>query len=66
MIIRKSLASSRANELKLSSVLKYESEFSQKRFITEEQFVDYCETGDILLFKDNHTMAKVQRAVLSS
>ena len=26
----------------------------------------YCETGDIILFRDSHTMAKVQRALTNS
>lgn len=33
---------------------------------SEEQFVHHCQTGDIVLFRDNHTMAKVQRALTNS
>lgn len=34
--------------------------------MTVAQFDRYCQTGDILLFKDNHTFAKVQRFFTNS
>lgn len=38
----------------------------KNRYVTEQQFSKYCETGDVLLFKDNHTFAKVQRFITNS
>jgi hypothetical protein len=35
-------------------------------FIIEDEFVKNCNSGDVLLFKDNHTMAKIQRAITFS
>ena len=40
--------------------------YIQKRYCTVAQFDRYCQTGDILLFKDNHTFAKVQRFFTNS
>ena len=40
--------------------------YLQKRYCTVAQFDRYCQTGDILLFKDNHTFAKVQRFFTNS
>lgn len=40
--------------------------FENLEFIIEEEFIKNCNSGDILLFKDNHTMAKIQRALTFS
>ncbi|CAD8172778.1 unnamed protein product [Paramecium octaurelia] len=35
-------------------------------FVTENEFLDWAETGDILLFETDHYLAKLQRAITSS
>ena len=39
---------------------------TQHRYATEQQFTQYCQTGDVILFRDNHTFAKVQRFFTNS
>lgn len=41
-------------------------QWMDKRYCTVQQFDRYCQTGDIILFKDNHTFAKVQRFFTNS
>ncbi len=49
----------------MSSTL-YFYHYSKRNYATEEQFAQYCQTGDILLFKDTHTFAKIQRVITNS
>lgn len=48
------------NELKLTKLLANE-EFYKERFETEDFFTKNCETGDVILFQDDHFFAKAQR-----
>lgn len=47
-------------------LLQYKIENTQRRYATEQQFTRYAQTGDVILFRDNHTMAKVQRFLTNS
>jgi hypothetical protein len=40
---------------------KEDKPFFEERFATEDYFVNNCETGDVLLFQDDHFFAKAQR-----
>lgn len=53
-------AQSKGRELPLTKILDRE-EFYSERFETEEFFTKNCETGDVILFQDNHFFAKAQR-----
>jgi hypothetical protein len=47
-------------EVKLTKLLANE-EFYKERFETEDFFTKNCETGDVILFQDDHFFAKAQR-----
>jgi len=40
--------------------------FYLRRYESEDYFVENCQTGDIILFQDDHFYAKVQRFITSS
>lgn len=41
-------------------------EYQNVEFVIEEQFARECNSGDLLLFKATHTMARMQRAITFS
>lgn len=63
--IRWTIDNSYGAKYKLNNVLE-QPHFERFEFIIEDEFVKNCNSGDLLLFKDNHTMAKIQRAITFS
>ena len=49
-----------------SRIVCNNSFFYNRRFETEEYFLQHCENGDILLFQDNHFFARAQRFLTRS
>jgi len=46
--------------------IKYIFSRIKKLYCTEDEFTSNCQTGDILLFEDEHFFAKAQRFILNA
>lgn len=64
-ILREVVESGYGKRFKLTKVLEV-GDYQAREFVLEEQFVRECNSGDLLLFKANHTFAKMQRAITFS